>query len=105
MLYKYFPIERQDVLRNGLVRFTQPGDFNDPFELHPSYDLMSKPPQSAATVRASSGTCGLRLGRIGRRWRGTHSKTVGQLDARPHFLDRHRTGRRQEADVAHPRLI
>lgn len=42
MLYKYFPIERQDVLRNGLVRFTQPGDFNDPFELHPSYDLMSK---------------------------------------------------------------
>ena len=42
MLYKYFPLERRDVLENRLVRFTQPGDFNDPFELHPSYDLMSK---------------------------------------------------------------
>jgi hypothetical protein len=42
MLYKYFPIERRDVLERQLVRFTQPGDFNDPFELHPSYDLMSQ---------------------------------------------------------------
>lgn len=42
VLYKYFPIERRDVLVNGLIRFTQPGDFNDPFEFHPSYDLMSK---------------------------------------------------------------
>lgn len=42
MLYKYFPIERRDLLESQLVRFTQPGDFNDPFELHPSYDLMSK---------------------------------------------------------------
>lgn len=42
MLYKYFSIERRDVLLNRLIRLTQPGDFNDPFELHPSYDLMSK---------------------------------------------------------------
>ena len=42
MLYEYFPIERRDVLENGLIRLTQPGDFNDPFELHPSFDLMSK---------------------------------------------------------------
>ncbi len=42
MLYKYFTLERRDVLENQLVRLTQPGDFNDPFELHPSYDLMSK---------------------------------------------------------------
>lgn len=42
MLYKYFPIERRSVLENRLIRFTQPGDFNDPFELHPSFDLMSK---------------------------------------------------------------
>lgn len=42
MLYKYVPIERRDILENGLLRFTQPGDFNDPFELHPSFDLMSK---------------------------------------------------------------
>ena len=32
-LYKYFPAERLAVLTNGLVRFTQPGDFNDPFEM------------------------------------------------------------------------
>lgn len=42
MLYKYFPIERSEFLANRLIRFTQPGDFNDPFELHPSFDLMSK---------------------------------------------------------------
>jgi Protein of unknown function (DUF2971) len=42
MIYKYFPLERRDVLENLLIRFTQPGDFNDPFELHPSFDLMSK---------------------------------------------------------------
>jgi hypothetical protein len=42
VLYKYFPIERLDFLNNRLLRFTQPGDFNDPFELHPSADLMSK---------------------------------------------------------------
>jgi Protein of unknown function (DUF2971) len=42
LLYKYCPLERRDILENGLIRFTQPGDFNDPFELHPSFDLMSK---------------------------------------------------------------
>jgi Protein of unknown function (DUF2971) len=42
VLYKYFPIERSEFLNNRLLRFTQPGDFNDPFELHPSVDLMSK---------------------------------------------------------------
>ena len=42
MLYKYFQIERSEFLSNRLLRFTQPGDFNDPFELHPSADLMSK---------------------------------------------------------------
>lgn len=42
MLYKYVPYARRDILESGLLRFTQPGDFNDPFELHPSFDLMSK---------------------------------------------------------------
>lgn len=42
MLYKYFPPERSEFLSNRLLRFTQPGDFNDPFEMHPSADLMSK---------------------------------------------------------------
>ena len=35
ILYKYFPPERIDVLRNRRVRFTQPADFNDPFEFKP----------------------------------------------------------------------
>jgi len=42
VLYKYFPMERTEFLSNRLMRFTQPGDFNDPFELHPSFDLLSK---------------------------------------------------------------
>jgi len=32
-LYKYFTFDRLDVLRSGLIRFTQPHLFNDPFEL------------------------------------------------------------------------
>jgi Protein of unknown function (DUF2971) len=42
VLYKYFPSSRYSFIADRLVRFTQPGDFNDPFELHPSFDLMSK---------------------------------------------------------------
>lgn len=34
-LYKYLPPERIDVLSNGLIRFTQPVLFNDPFEMSP----------------------------------------------------------------------
>ena len=35
ILYKYFSSARLDVLAERSVRFTQPGDFNDPFELRP----------------------------------------------------------------------
>ncbi len=42
MLYKYVTFERKDILEHQLIRFTQPGCFNDPFEMHPSFDLMSK---------------------------------------------------------------
>lgn len=35
ILYKYLPPERLDILRNRRIRFTQPGDFNDPFEFRP----------------------------------------------------------------------
>jgi Protein of unknown function (DUF2971) len=35
ILYKYLPPARLDVLRDRRVRFTQPGDFNDPFEFRP----------------------------------------------------------------------
>ncbi|WP_447928373.1 DUF2971 domain-containing protein [Vreelandella sp. EE27] len=35
ILYKYLSTERIDVLRNNSIRFTQPGDLNDPFEFEP----------------------------------------------------------------------
>jgi hypothetical protein len=42
-LYKYMSRESAiRLLTDGCVRFTQPGDFNDPFELKPSFQLMSK---------------------------------------------------------------
>lgn len=46
-LYKYVTPDRLDVLRNLLIRFTQPTALNDPFELRP---LVSgfRPPEVAA---------------------------------------------------------
>lgn len=42
-LYKYMSFSSAvRLLADGCVRFTQPGDFNDPFEMNPSFDLMSK---------------------------------------------------------------
>ncbi|MDF2570185.1 MAG: hypothetical protein K0R55_1789, partial [Sporomusa sp.] len=35
MLYKYLTPERIDVLQNCSLRYTQPGAFNDPFEVKP----------------------------------------------------------------------
>jgi hypothetical protein len=35
ILYKYLQPERLDVLKHRKIRFTQPGDFNDPFEFRP----------------------------------------------------------------------
>ena len=35
MLFKYLEPERIDVLDSNLIRFTQPADFNDPFEFKP----------------------------------------------------------------------
>jgi DUF2971 family protein len=36
--YKYCEPDRiDDVLENGMIRFTQPADFNDPFEASPSF--------------------------------------------------------------------
>jgi hypothetical protein len=34
-LFKYVPSERIDVLRDGVIRFTQPSELNDPFESAP----------------------------------------------------------------------
>lgn len=38
LLYKYLPIDRKCVLKNGLIRFTQPSCFNDPFEAFPNVE-------------------------------------------------------------------
>lgn len=35
MLFKYLAPDRIDVLASGHIRFTQPADFNDPFEFRP----------------------------------------------------------------------
>jgi len=41
-LYKYLPPSRIDVIRNCSIRFTQYGDFNDPFELNPNIDKIAE---------------------------------------------------------------
>ena len=48
ILYKYLRPERIDVLRNRRIRFTQPGDLNDPFEFRPKIVEAA----SDATVRS-----------------------------------------------------
>ncbi len=48
VLYKYLTPVRLDVLRHKRVRFTQPGDFNDPFEFRPQIQSAA----SADDVRA-----------------------------------------------------
>ena len=42
-LYKYLSPERLDVLQNLRVRFTQPGEQNDPFELRPVVNRFRSP--------------------------------------------------------------
>ena len=43
MLYKYCDLARGlSILHKSRIRLTQPSDFNDPFELHPEFQLMSK---------------------------------------------------------------
>lgn len=41
ILYKYLPPERLDVLSNGLIRYTQFGAFNDPFDGQPHFAELS----------------------------------------------------------------
>ncbi len=42
ILYKYLPPARIDVIRNCKIRFTQYGDFNDPFELNPNINKIAE---------------------------------------------------------------
>jgi hypothetical protein len=37
ILYKYFPAARLGILQDRLIRFTQPTDFNDPFDSTPAH--------------------------------------------------------------------
>jgi len=41
ILYKYLSSERVDVLLNCKIRYTQLGDFNDPYELNPNIDRLA----------------------------------------------------------------
>jgi len=40
--YKFVPFERKDILENGMIRFTPPKEFNDPFELQPTVTAYSQ---------------------------------------------------------------
>lgn len=40
--YKFVSFERRDILKNGLIRFTTIGEFNDPFELEPTITPISR---------------------------------------------------------------
>ncbi|WP_260563522.1 DUF2971 domain-containing protein [Alteromonas sp. KS69] len=52
LLYKYLDPERIDVLSSSHIRFTQPADFNDPFEFRPVISsAISKDEMDAAIER------------------------------------------------------
>lgn len=38
-MYKYLPPERIDVLTSKMICFSNPKNFNDPFEFHALYDF------------------------------------------------------------------
>lgn len=40
-LYKYVAPSRTSILQNGLIRFTPPARFNDPFEMRPYYKALA----------------------------------------------------------------
>ena len=42
ILYKYIPPDLAIIVKNRLIRFTQPGDFNDPFEFLPALSTKSQ---------------------------------------------------------------
>src|SRR5687768_765350 len=45
ILYKYLSADRIGVLRDRMIRFTQPGDFNDPFEFRPTIQQIAETPE------------------------------------------------------------
>ena len=49
-LYKYCSSERVDILDTCLIRYTQPGAFNDPFETKPYIEKLSTPDEFEKTL-------------------------------------------------------
>ncbi len=50
ILYKYLPPDRIDVLQGSLIRYTQPGAFNDPFETKPYITQISEEDNIEETI-------------------------------------------------------
>lgn len=55
-VYKYLHPDRVDVLKNGMLRFSQPAALNDPFEVRPNLELVR---QDFAYLRRSLAPPGL----------------------------------------------
>ena len=53
ILYKYLQPARLDVLKHRRIRFTQPGDFNDPFEFRPRIKEAASDAEVKAYVEAN----------------------------------------------------
>ena len=53
ILYKYLHPDRLSVLREQKIRFTQPGDFNDPFEFRPRIESLMQDQQTREHVAAN----------------------------------------------------
>src|SRR3972149_9895086 len=50
-LFKYVDAERIDILQNAHIRFTQPIEYNDPFELYPRFELLGYDEHIRNTVK------------------------------------------------------
>jgi tetratricopeptide (TPR) repeat protein len=74
ILYKYFPPQRIDVLRDGFIRFTQLGALNDPFDCRPR--LLTP---DEITVKPAGENCCLKvyLAAIQMNWISTDRATMG----------------------------
>jgi len=51
-IYKYFPPERIDVLDNGLIRYTPPSAFNDPFDSRPGISAYASKEEVVTLIRS-----------------------------------------------------
>jgi hypothetical protein len=52
-LYKYVTADRIDILQKGLIRFTQPSAFNDPFDCKPFLQSMTRGLDFSETIKIS----------------------------------------------------